>query len=442
VPDPSSSTRAPAPAPNHPTSRLLRSSLLPGVALAAIFAALFASAFHEIHKRKFAAFTCYYRAAVALRAGQSPYDAGTREAYPYVYPPFYAFALGPLTRLPIEPAARVMVAINGSLLLAAVLLAAAAIAPRLTGRRTLAGTLWIALITTGICVVQIHKELGGLQAGILLPFAFVLALFWIDRRPVLAGLALAVAISVKYVPVIALPYLLLRRRWTAVAACAAGTIAFALLPSVSLGWTTNLRYLAMAHGGLARILGMPAASGAAQVHGLDDILNVTVPGASARLAKAMQWPSVAAGVLTLVIATCWLASLVRQYRRRELPLLAWPSRAARQTAPPFVALFALEWAGLVVVAMAFSPNTQLVQAIVPATVAAALAFDLPAEATLRRRLALVITLLCVALYLPMAVTGAAFTRHWNLLATPAWLLLAAYLILTPLVLARAAKDRS
>ena len=90
----------------------------------------------------------------------------------------------------------------------------------------------------------------------LLVLSMVLALYWLDRRPVLAGLALAVGISVKYVPIIGLIYLALRRRWTAAIATVAGCALFALLPALSVGWTTNLHYQQMANRGLAVLFGV------------------------------------------------------------------------------------------------------------------------------------------------------------------------------------------
>lgn len=415
---------------------IFRSWRVPALVLVAIFAGLFASASHEIGKNRLAAFTCYYRAAVAMRAGQSPYDAGSADAYPYVYPPFYAFACGPLTRLPPQHAARVMLAINTCFVLGAILLAARSITPRLTGDRSPSAALWVALVTTIIAVVQIHKELGGLQAGVILGFSYALSLYWLDRRPALAGLALALAISVKYVPIITLPYLLWRRRWRAVVACLAGSVAFAMLPAVSLGWSTNLRFLASANAGLARIVGMPVASGSAQVHSLDDPLNVSVTGAMARLVKHAGLPSVVGSTLTASFAAIWLITIVNAYRRQRAPLLTWPAPPG-QARPPYEALLALEWAGIVTFALSFSPNTQLAQAIVPVTLVATLLCDPPADRAGRRGLALAAGTLIAALYLPMAATGRHFTVLWNLAGTPAWLQLAAYVAVLPLVLSRA-----
>jgi hypothetical protein len=90
----------------------------------------------------------------------------------------------------------------------------------------------------------------------------------------------------------------------------------------------------------------------------------------------------------------------------------------------------------VVVALAFSPNTQLVQALVPAALVAALTWNPPSDAALRQRLTLLFALVVPALMLPMAAMGRDFTGTWNLVGAPSWLLLTAYVAMVPLVLAR------
>ena len=56
--------------------------------------------------------------------------------------------------------------------------------------------------------------------------------------------------AVKYITLAYIPYLVLRRRWRAAGASAAGWVGWMLLPAISVGWTRNLNYIARALAGL------------------------------------------------------------------------------------------------------------------------------------------------------------------------------------------------
>jgi hypothetical protein len=408
-------------------ARLWRRCLryVPAALLLVIICGIGASEWHQISKQRMGAFATYYGAASALRQGHSPY--GRLHGYPYVYPPFFAFVCQPLTLFSYDTATRTMLALDGLIILAALVAGARAVHTRLEENPAWARTFMIALLAAAITGVPIFRELRTLQVNGILLLGFALGLLWLDRHPTWAGLALATAISIKYLPIIALPYLLLRRRWAAGAAVVIGIVGLGLLPALTLGWSTNLHDLAIAQRGLfhAADADVTAAStAAAHVHSLTDPLNISVTSSLARLAASCGWPQWTAIVMTLCVAVIWFAGVLAVYRRERLPLLRWPS-ATGQAADPFHRAVALEWAGLVTAAIAFSPNGELIFAALPACVVAALLRS--SRSIAAGWLPAVIALMMwAAVTLPISAIGHLQTHQWNAVAAPCWILLAMY----------------
>ncbi len=398
--------------------------------LLSVFVGLFALESHQISKGNFNAFATYYGAAEDLRAGQSPYSRITG-AYRYVYPPFYAFALEPMSFLPRPVAARVMVAVNEAFILCALLLAARIMLDRLGAAVSLSRVSCIALATALLTLSPIAREIRAIQANALLLLCMTLALYWLDRRPVLAGMSLALAIIIKYVPLVGLAYFILRRRWTAAAATFIGIIVFALLPAISLGWSANLHDLANAEASLTRLFGNAGDTGV-RVHELADELNVSVTASLARLALALGWRQSAAVGLVLLVAVGAVAALVYEYGSARMPWRKWPA-APRQLVYPFRQLLAVEWAAVVVAALVFSPSAEFILSVLPATLLIVLLIT-PDRRRARWPAYTASGLTFIALMLPVALMGHAFTRLWATAGTPSWILLAVLLLICPTAL--------
>ncbi|PYK32162.1 MAG: hypothetical protein DME57_00895, partial [Verrucomicrobia bacterium] len=67
--------------------------------------------------------------------------------------------------------------------------------------------------------------------------------------------ALGLALNIKGQTILMLPYLLLRRRWSAAGSMAVTAVAFALLPATFTGWNANLGNLRELLGGLRTLTG-------------------------------------------------------------------------------------------------------------------------------------------------------------------------------------------
>jgi hypothetical protein len=195
-------------------------------------------------------FASYYLAGQLTRAHRSPYDPAVLAAaghalgfehdqYPFLYPPPFAWAMQPLAHLSYEHARQVWM-----LLGTVALFAALAMTLRLVhGMASRLGVedprfLWVfaaAFVPAALNSTGVHNDIRSGSVGILLFLCLVIAAWALmERRGVVAGLALAAAVVVKLVPLALLPWVWWRgpRRALTVAAgtlalvCAAATAHF------------------------------------------------------------------------------------------------------------------------------------------------------------------------------------------------------------------------
>ncbi|HSU66480.1 MAG TPA: glycosyltransferase family 87 protein, partial [Tepidisphaeraceae bacterium] len=294
----------------------------------------------------------------------------------YVYPPLIAFAYMPLTYLSLPNAAVVMLFVTAAMLLAAGLLASREAVARF-GPYSIAAVVMVAGAVTILSENELRAVMTMLETDALMLLLFTLAFCWLDRRPTAAGLALGFAFNIKYLSIVALPYLILRRRWRASAATILGAVLFALLPALQLGWHEDLRCLRVSMGGLLRWVGIaPEQSGSIVVHNISDGLSVSITSATARVLGARGFTNPQVMLAAAGIGLVSLLIVAAMYRLNRLPFWLWPS-AREQSREPFAALVALEWAGLITVSLAFSPNTNarhIVLTVIVNAVGAAVVF--------------------------------------------------------------------
>lgn len=381
----------------------------------------------------------FYFAAKALRAGEDVYSSWHGG---YIYPPLIAFLYLPLTPFTEKTAADVMLVLNTVLVLLAAWVGARELLERFgvvsDGARV------VALLVAGLVLMadKIKGELQMWQTNALLLLLFTLGLRFLDRWPLLAGLALGFAFNIKYLPAVVLPYLLLRRRWVALGSFVGGIVLFALLPAVSVGWSVNLRYLTVAYRGLFRLFGLGVSS--AQSANIEDIrstMSVSITSAFAREfgsedSLLLPFSLVGLIVLAAVGIAWWL------YRQQGLALVYRPDGSRPYDLGTRV-LTAVEWSGLLVVALVFSPQTNtrhLVLLLLVQMTAAALVMAQRAGVSCTL-LVLGVLLLALGLVLPPGGVGYdAWVHFWHYHGGPCWCALAMYgtLLWTGLCYARVA----
>jgi hypothetical protein len=327
-------------------------------AIAIVFGYLIIYHFHHQREGKhhFGDFPTFYVAAEYARDHKDIYTAGSSPDQMYVYPPLIAVLYIPLTAFSLADAARFMLFPTAAMLLGSLILGAGEILGRL-GRRNAA--VWCVVVATASLLGE--NEMRGvmtmLETDSLMLLMFALAFWWLDRRPILAGLALGFAFNIKYLSIVALPYLILRRRWRAAGGMVAWCIGFALLPAIQLGWREDIRCLRVSMGGLLRWVGLgPETTGAIKVHDIGDGLSVSITSGLARLLHPHGFSNAQVMAAAAGVAVASLIIVAIFYRLNRLPLWVWPARPS-QSSQPYRALVALEWVGVVTLAIVFSPDT-------------------------------------------------------------------------------------
>jgi hypothetical protein len=395
-------------------------ALIAGALIAA--AALVIGAASRIGHGRLGDFTHFYAAAEAVRAGADVRESGEGG---YIYPPLFAFLLQPLTLISQDRAAMVWLGLNAGLLFLSTVLASAQGAARFAPVRAGHATLVLASVGFLLTLDKTRATLNQEQTDSLVLLGFVLALVWLERRPALAGLAIGFAANIKYLSLITLPYLLIRRRWAAASWAAGSTIAWALLPAVSLGWAENLRALSGSLAGLMRAVGLAGGSGAANIHPADWHLSLSVTSAVSRLVGP-EAPALVKGVAVMLVGLAVLGVAGAVYKARGRSLIG---REPAET-PSGRAATALEWCGLIVASLAFGPQTtgrHLVLLLAVHPFAAAI-FLRPGPLAQRGLLVAGVVLLQLGMVLPPG--GKAFEAaldSWRAVGGASWCMLAMYM---------------
>jgi hypothetical protein len=363
--------------------------------------------------------------------GTEPYE-GDRA---YVYPPLLAYLYMPLTAVSKLNAARIVLPINVLCALAAILIAARAFMRRFgVTPITATGVLAVALLASALGENELRGQLQSMETDALMLLLFTLALHWLDDRPLTAGAMLAAALNIKYLSIVLLPYLLLRRRWRAAAGMVIGAVAFALLPAIVVGWHNDIRYLKIALGGLLGWVGHQPAGGAAtvaKVHAVADGVSVSLTSAMARYLRDHGRSQAGALVGAMLLAACGLAATWLLYAWRHRPLWRWPA-AREQRNQPWAGLVGLEWLGLVAATLAFSPNTNTRHLILALLleVAAAVMLLIPRPGVGRLWLLVGTIVMVVGFILPLhGLLGTPFTHYYFRYSIVSWCLLLMYFTL-------------
>jgi hypothetical protein len=307
--------------------------------------------------RRYRDFLEFYSGAEALLKGNDLYAAGYLG---YIYPPMLAFLIMPLAKLSIAQAAWVWLIIKIGLLALCGLLAAKEVQRRLEQPINWISLAIIMLFGMLINIDKLRTEMNMQQSNLLVLLCFVLALQWLDRRPLLCGLALGFGANIKYVTLVALPYLLLRKRFKTAAATVAGTVMWALLPALAVGWEQNINYLIKAVGGLANLSRASAVeTGTAKVMGPafgQSIPAFAVRYFGARDAAGYYGHTAMSIAVVIAVALLFFLAVWGIYRFAKIPLFL--NRGGRlETEDIIPGIVALEWSGLIVIVLAFSPQT-------------------------------------------------------------------------------------
>jgi hypothetical protein len=341
----------------------------------------------------------------------------------YIYPPLVAFLYMPLTLLDNpenkhRAAGIVALFLSAGMSMATAWMLARAMCERLAAKAQRHATWIAALVALGSVAIvgdKIRSELRMWQTDALMLFMMTIGVRWLDRRPWLAGLALGVAVNVKYLPIFFLPWLLVRRRFRAALGMVLGILAGAFLPALWVGWSKNLEYLRTGFGGLLALVGIRIEGEHAVTEDIAGGLSFSITSV---LARQLGGPEHAREAMLIAgaIALAVCGAIAFAYRRARLPLVLWPPAKQQQTGL-YPALIALEVGALIIGLLVFSPQTNprhLYLLLIPASAAAAMIIA-PAAARVRAIAVAGVALLIASLVLPPGGTQAldAAVRFWR-----------------------------
>lgn len=287
-------------------------------------------------------------------AGKAMLNGGdifsTAHGQNYIYPPLMAWLFQVFGAFEQRPSVYVWLGIDAVLLGAGVVILAKELARRLE----IPGgwhTVLIACVISFACLID--KVMGQFKLqqtdGIML-LAMALALRWLDKRPILAGIVLGFAGNIKYLSLIPLPWFAVRKRWAALASTVLSFAGFLFVPAITRGWDRNVQDLKVAFAGLVEAFGVNVDHlTRATSHPITWERSVSVTSTFFRLAERFALGSPVAVVLTGAVAAGCVGLAWYLYSRRGVRF--WSVPAANQ------GVVGIEWVALIVASLAFGPQT-------------------------------------------------------------------------------------
>jgi len=375
-------------------------------------------------------FLAIFQGAQAVYAGRSPYDTPLGG---YIYPPLLAVLQSPLVPLGLVGASLVWGALNALALYWACRASAQILTDRLAVPRDIEWELSLGSVV--ILASPVQQLLTGGQTDAVMLLGFVVALALVDPWPIASGFALGFSANIKYTALAMVPYLVLRRRFSAAGATVAGAILFALVPALAVGWTRNLAYLRRAVGALLTLFGMSwPSSGQDPLRGLHPITfneSVSLTSMAARLSATVgDGPHVTIGLAGAMALTV-LGLIVGIYRVSGVPL--WAGRGGHAEREPLPrAVLPLEWMSVLVIVALFSPQylSRHMVVLMPLMMILWMTVCVPRPAGARWPQVAGAVLLLLGTSLPNWEGSPPGTprRVWRAWGGPSWCLVACYLV--------------
>jgi hypothetical protein len=192
-------------------------------------------------------FKHFYYAALAMANDENIYTFG---AGGYIYPPFFAFLILPLTKLSLTAACGVWQFINLILLFWVFYLCMRTFTSIFRFNCNLRQTLAACSLAVLFSFHEIGDEFKWMQTDLIILLGLAGGLYLLKHKPYWAGICLGIVANIKYQTLFFLPFFLLRTRWRNAAGVCLGAAAGALVPALVLGWDLNGQYLMTALRGM------------------------------------------------------------------------------------------------------------------------------------------------------------------------------------------------
>jgi hypothetical protein len=172
---------------------------------------------------------------------QTEWDAvgranGLASVQHYIYPPLFVTMMIPFSRFSLESAYFAWRELNFLALIVSIYVAL---------RWLKAKPFWPVFTLScigGVCFFPYNEAAYLGQVGVILLLMWALGVLWAEERPVCSALCLALGTMLKLTPVIALPLLVMRRKWRWVLAYLAWMILLMAISIWRLGWNNEVLY--------------------------------------------------------------------------------------------------------------------------------------------------------------------------------------------------------
>jgi len=223
--------------------RLLKNKrFIIAVILLAAFAGNLAAHKERGRRRNYADFHCYYITGQRMLDRENIYVKGDSEVAEFRYAPIFAIGMSALARLSEDNANTIWYSLNFFLVILSFIFLKKLIIPGGIDFKS-ALIVYILAIAGLMRLILINLSTG--QTNILMMACIILGLYFIEnRREVVGAFILAFSITIKYTPLIFIPYFLVRGKFRAALWTIAAVLAyFIILPGILIEPQDNIWYL-------------------------------------------------------------------------------------------------------------------------------------------------------------------------------------------------------
>lgn len=306
-------------------------------------------------------FKHFYYAAYGIANDQNIYTSG----YPftgqhwYAYMPLFAIVLTPLVGLGLGGGGAAWSVLNALLISLCVFIAVRESITRMGMKANANLLVGVSFLVVLVFMDKIRGELRLGQSDAFVMIWMMLGLMWIGKRPILGGFMLGGSVNVKLQGLVFLPYLIARGRVKNLVGFVLGTVFFAMIGSLIWGFEQNMQYLSTMFGWVGDLVGIENTSAVveSELYPLEWGRSVTIPSvlARAQIHWGLSESVIKIGTLAMigfVVATGW-----GLYLKRGVPLLKGRSGKKDDSTARGRGLIGLEWSGLIVGMLIFSPQS-------------------------------------------------------------------------------------
>jgi len=246
--------------------------------------------------------------------------------------------------------------INAILLTAAVVIAAKEAARRWLPDANERGRSIAWAIAAGAALLSADKirvvfTQGQTDFIMLLGFACVLR--WVDRKPLSTGAIIGLTANIKYLSLICVPWFVWKKNYRAALSSIVFFLLFFFLPAVQIGPARMLEYAQISGGGLIRMTGIPLDVQKLRMPSITWNSSVSVPSTVFRFTRARGISDGVSVAISLSVLLGVALSIYAVARAQGVQLFRRERSSANAADSPITSL---EWAVLVTIATAFSPQ--------------------------------------------------------------------------------------